>query len=329
MSNFDSEKQNKLTEIDNKYNDECEKEKDNYSKIKLNTEKELGNELTKNENNYKYEINEINKKYEKEKNEQKIKFENNKEKINDRYKKINENNITNHNKRLELLESNKKREYNIIENSFKQKMEQIKELLKINEIIYNTYNKNKDNYFYNKNIMNLLINYYKNENETIKQLENNEDFMETIKQKDYEVMKSKDDILLNLDIKKNEKDEEIIKPKMSDFENEDDIVKINSCDPKLINNNNEKNEEKENKNHHKNNSETNIFDSKKSHLIDNNSSNNIGKDSNDSNNSNQIYSTRTYDPRNYILNKSFYYNDIQAFNRATYVSKTNKPNIYN
>ena len=85
------------------------------------------------------------------------------------------------------MEKNYNSEKNEFENSFKKKINQYQELLNINTIIYNTYNKSKENYFHNINIINLLINYYERGNETIKVMKDNEDFMETIKQKEYEI----------------------------------------------------------------------------------------------------------------------------------------------
>ncbi len=71
----------------------------------------------------------------------------------------------------------------MIENEFSQKINQFNELLDINNIIYNTYIKNKENYYHKKNIINILVNYYEKGNEIVKELKNNEDFMETLQQK--------------------------------------------------------------------------------------------------------------------------------------------------
>ena len=70
-----------------------------------------------------------------------------------------------------------------IEKEFKEKINNLEELLKINDIIYNTYNSSKENYFHNINIINLLVNYYNKGNEIIREMKDNEDFMETIKQR--------------------------------------------------------------------------------------------------------------------------------------------------
>ena len=99
-------------------------------------------------------------------------------------------------------------EINNIEISFKEKINQLKDLLNINDIIYTTYIINKENYFHNINIINLLINYYKKGNDIVKSLENNEGFIEAIKQKDYELEKSRNDELINKNLDIEIKEEE-------------------------------------------------------------------------------------------------------------------------
>ena len=193
-------KNNELIEIDNKFNEDKEKENDEYNKLILNTKKELEYELTDNERKYNYEINEIKIKYDKEIKVRKDLFNETNIKINDKYKKINDNNKNNYNKKLDILERKYKNEKIKIENKFKQEINHINELLNINDIIYNTYNKNKENYFYNINIINLLINYYEKGNKIIKEMKDNEDFMETIKQKEYEMIKSPKDENINLNL---------------------------------------------------------------------------------------------------------------------------------
>ena len=189
------EKQNKLIDIENKYNKDKENEEKEYNKILLNTNKEMEYELTENENNK--EINEIKQKYEKELIDKKNILDKNKKCINDKYIVINKNNKDNYDKKLNIIESKYKFEINKLENSFIQKINHLNELLNLNNIIYNTYNKNKENYYYNINIINILINYYERGNEIIKDIKDNEDFIETINQKDYEMNKIKNNKLKN------------------------------------------------------------------------------------------------------------------------------------
>ena len=196
------EKNNRLIEIGNQYNIDKEKENDEYTKILLNTKKELENELIDNENNYNNKIFELKKKYEKELLEKKEELDKNNKKINDKYKKNDENNKNNYDYKINNLEQKYKDKVKEIENIYKDKINHFDELLKINSIVYNTYIKNKENYYHNINIINLLVNYYEKGNDISKELENNEDFMETISQKDFEMNQSKNEIFFGLNIQK-------------------------------------------------------------------------------------------------------------------------------
>ena len=255
-------KQNNLVEIEEKFTEEKKKEYNKYNNNNINSKKELQNELTTCEINYNQKKKEIALKYEKELMEKKAIYDNDIKSINNKYEKIKENNKNNYENQLKILDKKKELEIKKIENSFKQKIEHLNELLNINDIIYNTYNKNKDNYFYNINIINLLINYYENGNEIIKNMKENEDFMETINQKDYELSKSQKinlNVLQLKDIKNEEikyiegsKTVKIDKNKISRFEdnindesylNKEDIIFQN----KIEKNDNKKKEDYENK----------------------------------------------------------------------------------
>jgi len=189
INSFENEKNNQLVDIKNKFNKDEKKEKDDYDILKNKTQKDLENELSESENNYKDELNEIKKKYEKELDERANIFENNKKSINNKYEKIKCSNKESFDKKCEILKIKSENEKKRIENEFKEKINNFKELLKINDIIYNTYITSKENYFHNINIINLLVNYYKKKNSIIKEMENNEDFMETVKQREFELSK--------------------------------------------------------------------------------------------------------------------------------------------
>ena len=182
-------KNNELSEKKIEFNKEKEKEKNDYQKLCENTKKEKENELQENENNHNYEIKEITDKYQKELDEKQIIYENNKKLINNKYENKKAYNKENFEKKKDILEKNYENEKNRIENAFKEQINNFKELLKINDIIYNTYNSSKENYFHNINIINLLVNYYNKGNEIIREMKDNEDFMETIKQREYELNK--------------------------------------------------------------------------------------------------------------------------------------------
>ena len=225
----EKEKNNQLVDIKNQYIKNKENENENYNKTILSTNKDFEIKLIESELIYKNELNEIKNKYEKEIEEKKIIFENRNKSINEKCKQINYDNKIKYDKQLESLEIKYKMEINNIEISFKEKINQLKDLLNINDIIYTTYIINKENYFHNINIINLLINYYKKGNDIVKSLENNEGFIEAIKQKDYELEKSRNDELINLKKKKNP-----YKPKIIN-KNLDIEIKEEEYDFKFIN----------------------------------------------------------------------------------------------
>jgi len=103
----------------------------------------LNNELKKNERNYNFEVSKLKEKFEKEK---KI--------VNEKYKQIEENDKDNYNQKLEALEKNYKNEIYNTTILIEEKINHYNELLKINEIIYNTYDKYREKYFHNKNVIN-------------------------------------------------------------------------------------------------------------------------------------------------------------------------------
>ena len=109
------------------------------------------------------------------------------------------------------MEEKYKKEINKIENSFKEKISHFDDLLNINDIVYNTYIKSKENYYHNINIINLLINYYEKGNIITKELEHNEDFMETVNQKKHERNEPKKEKINNLNIIQKENQFDIIR----------------------------------------------------------------------------------------------------------------------
>ena len=167
------EKSNKLTELEVKHIKEQEKQKEEYKQLIINSKRNLEIELEQNLNNYYYEINKITEKWEKET-----------KKIKEKHKQIEENNKFIFNQKLENLENNNKNEITLYTTDLNEKISHYSELAKINEIIYNTYNKYRDNYFHNKNIINILINYSDKDNNILKEIKNNNVFMESKKQKE-------------------------------------------------------------------------------------------------------------------------------------------------
>ena len=190
INSSEIEKRKKLIEIEDEFIKNKEQKKADYENSIINTKNNLQKELTENENNYNNQIEEIKKKYEEELKKKKESYEVKRISINSRYE---QKNIDNERKykdcctNLEKIYNNNIKQF---EDSCKEKINKFEELLNINSIIYNTYNKSRENYFHNINIINLLINYYKRGNETISVMKDNEDFMETIKQKEDEYDRS-------------------------------------------------------------------------------------------------------------------------------------------
>ena len=172
VSNAKIEKHNKLIELETKYNKDKEKAKEEYNKIIVNSKINLKNELKKNEKKFYDEVNKLKEKMEKE---NKI--------INEKYKQIDDNNKTNFDKTIDTLDKNYKNEIYNTTILIDEKINHYNELLKINEIIYNTYDKYRENYYHNKNIINLLLNYYEKGNNILKEIKNNNEFIEAQNQK--------------------------------------------------------------------------------------------------------------------------------------------------
>ena len=173
--NAQIEKNNKLIELETKYKNQKQNAKEEYNKIILKSKKNMINELKNTENNYYYEFNKLKEKWEKEK---KI--------INDKYVQINENDKNNLEVKINTLDKNFKNEIYNCTILIEEKINHFTELVKINEVIYNADNKYRENFYYNKNIINLLLNYYEKGIDDLKDIQNNNEFMEAKNQKEYD-----------------------------------------------------------------------------------------------------------------------------------------------
>ena len=135
------------------------------------------------------EIEEIKKKYEEEIKIKINEYENYNNKINNEYREINEkNNIIYKSKKNEI---NKKYNEKIEILGYNKKIENLNNLKKFNEIVYNTYIIYKQNYFNCLNIKSLVKNYYKSEdikNNIIKNIlkDNNNKVSELIFERNYQ-----------------------------------------------------------------------------------------------------------------------------------------------
>ena len=174
IENLKNEKINKEKELKNTLNKNKEDEKKRIKeKIKIiNNEKD--EELKLNKEEFISDIEEIKKRYKKEIKERREKYEKKINEINNKYKlKNNKENIV-YEFKIEKLD----KEYNEKIKNFKYdiKIEDMTNLKKINEIVYNTYNVCNDNYYNSVNINNILLSYYKNEyikNKIMKRILNN------------------------------------------------------------------------------------------------------------------------------------------------------------
>jgi len=183
IENLKNEKINKEKELENSLNQEKINEvKKIKDKNEIN-EQSKTKELKLNRDKYISDIEEIKKKYEKELKERENKYKKDEDKINNKYKiKKEKENILH---KLKMDELSKKYK-DIIDNlKFDEKIENMINIKKINEVVYNTYNSYNDNYYNSMNINNILLSYFKNDyikNKIMKRVLNNkyEDILKII-----------------------------------------------------------------------------------------------------------------------------------------------------
>ena len=128
------------------------------SKMYKNKQK---NELKENNNRYKYDVEQITKRYENEIRQRKIKYQTDYYRINNKYKLLYERECIVNKFRLEKLDKKFKEKINNFQ--FDIKIENINNINIINELVYNTYKRYRNNYYNSININNILINYSKND----------------------------------------------------------------------------------------------------------------------------------------------------------------------
>jgi len=234
--------------LDNNKKNEINKLK---KKIEINESKQ-NIELLINKNEFLNDIQEIKKKYENEIALRKKKYiiENNA--ISNKYKLINEKDfiIT----KLNIEKLNKKYDEDIYNLPYDRKISNMDHIIKINDIIYNSYNNSNNNYYNALNINNLLLFFCNNEyikNKIMKKVLNNnyENIVELI------LTKKNEDINFNLKIENERKRDlnEIIKEanekneqKINDLieENKQSINELNEKYENILNDMKEENEQK-------------------------------------------------------------------------------------
>ena len=183
------EKNNLFVVLEEKYNKNLENEKEKKNQLILENNKNLEKELLSNEQKCNNEIEKIKKKFEKEA-----------QLIREKYNEKNEKDINDYNKKIDSIKADYKYEIKNNTISLSKEIEKYEDLLKINNIVYNTYNKYKENYFYNKNIINLFLNNKEKGNDELKEKKNNNKFIEPKNQNKYNLKESE---------KQKEKEEEL------------------------------------------------------------------------------------------------------------------------
>ena len=218
IENLKIEKLNKKKELFQNFDNTKLKEKKIIEKKIKILENDKEKEIKLNESEFLNDVNEIYKNYEKLINNRRKNYIKCKNNIVNKYKLMNEKEYIYYNFKIEQL--TKKFNDEIKAFKFDELIEKNHYLKKINEVAYNTYNVDNNNYFNSVNINNILLNYIKKEyfqNYVFKKIikNNYKERMEIIEQK------SKEDINYN-DIKIEEKNE-IEKMKKS---YEEQILKI-------------------------------------------------------------------------------------------------------
>ena len=152
IKNLKNEKINKLKELENllcihKINEN----KNIKNKIETN-ENNKSKDLELNHNKYISDIEEIKMRYEKEIKERENKYKQDEYKIKSKYKIKNEKDYIIHQLKIEKLEKKYKNILNSLE--YDKKIDNMTNIKKISEIVYNTYNYYNNIYYYSANINN-------------------------------------------------------------------------------------------------------------------------------------------------------------------------------
>ena len=218
IENLMNEKINKKKELENSL--EVEKiNEDNKinNKIKIN-EQSKTKELKLNHDKYISDIEEIKEKFEKEIKDRENKYKIDEDKINNKYKIMNEKEYSIHKLKIDEL---CKKYKDIFDNlKYDEKIENMINAKKINEVVYNTYNLFNNNYYNSININNILLSYFKNDyikNKIMKRILNNR-YEEIIK-----LIFKKGDEDKKIKIRK-EKEKEKIDLKINEIKGEYEII---------------------------------------------------------------------------------------------------------
>ena len=189
IENLINEQTTKLNELKEKLNNNISSIKDKYQNEISQNEIKEENELYINNKIYLSDIDKLKKQYYEiiEARNKKLEKENND--IKTKYIKLKEEKNRELQSEIEIL--NQKFKENQSKLNYGNEIDKIKNINKISEIIYNTYDKYNDNYIYSININNLILNYCKNnyiKNVVMKNIlkDQFDDVMKTIFQKENE-----------------------------------------------------------------------------------------------------------------------------------------------
>ena len=204
--NFDNLMKKKENQLNEKLNEEIENENNNYKiNIQKKNEDREKEELKLNKDNYLEDISKIIKKYKEEINLRKKKYISDNNKICNKYKLINEKEKIINNKKINELK--RKFDKEIKNLKYNKEIQNMNNIKKLNEIVYNTYNIYNNNYYNAINIYKILLGYINNENINNK-----------IKNK---ILNIKNDVISEIMQRKKKVD----KANINHFENEIDNIK--------------------------------------------------------------------------------------------------------
>ena len=156
INNLKKEKEDKIKSIKKELNNHKNIKNKKFVKLLNEIDKKKDNEIELNKNKYIKDIEEIKRKYNEEIKLRKIKYEKENKLINKKYKMIKSKEILINDIKNKKFDEMCKNNNSLL--LYEKKIDNLLEIIKINEIIYNTFKKCNNNYFYIINISNLINN---------------------------------------------------------------------------------------------------------------------------------------------------------------------------
>jgi len=161
IDNFKNEKLIKTMELKNTFESQKLDENNRIKEIIQNNKNINEMELKLNEDKYLQDIKVINNTCKNELRERNKKYDQDKNEINKKFKLKNNKEYIMHEMRMNNI--NKKYQEQINNLDYDKKIDKINDIRRINEIVYNTYNENNNNFYNSVNINKCLLSYYNNE----------------------------------------------------------------------------------------------------------------------------------------------------------------------